>query len=127
MTLSALDPAASAASRQTFLAVLTTSLAEEGATAAADPLAAAASLYAQHSSAGASLALRQSHEAAWASLHASRIELAGAVGDETARGVAAAVNSSMYYLLSAAREDWPFSTSPGGLANNAYLGKSVWF
>lgn len=108
-----------------FLAVLTTSLAEEGVAAAADPMAAAAALYAQHS-ASSRASLKQSHADAWSELHASRIELGGAAGDVTARAVAAAVNSSMYYLLSAAREDWPFSTSPGGLANNAYLGHTFW-
>jgi hypothetical protein len=107
--------------QQQYLAVLTTSLAEEGADAASDPLAAATALFATSGAASTS-SLRKQHEAAWAALHASRIELAGDAGDATARAVAAAVNSSMFYLLSAAREDWPFSTSPGGLANNAYAG-----
>ena len=107
--------------QQQYLAVLTTSLAEEGADAASDPLAAATALFASSGAVSPS-SLRKQHEAAWAALHASRIELAGDAGDATARAVAAAVNSSMFYLLSAAREDWPFSTSPGGLANNAYEG-----
>ena len=108
-----------------YLAVLTTSLAEEGAAVAADPVAAAAALYGKYSEeTGASL--KQGHTEAWAALHSSRIELSGAAGDATATAVAAAVNSSMFYLLSATREDWPFSTSPGGLANNAYLGHTFW-
>ena len=114
----ALKPAAT----EVFLAVLTTSLAEEGGEVASDPLVAAARLYLRHRANGtATNSLKQSHEAAWSELYASRIELGGAADDPTATAVAAAVNSSMYYLLSAAREDWPFSTSPGGLANNAYL------
>jgi len=28
--------------------------------------------------------------------------------------------------LQAARTDWPFSTSPGGIANNAYEGHTFW-
>jgi hypothetical protein len=115
-----------------FIAALTTSLPEEGASApaaaaaadddppaAADPLAAATALF-ESARANAS-ALRPLHAAAWAVLHATRIELAGAEGDETAAAVATAVNSSLFYLLSAARADWPFSTSPGGLANNACM------
>lgn len=105
---------------EVFLAVLTTSLEEEGQEVAEDPLAAAAKLYTHHSAnSSAPTQLMQSHEVAWSELYTSRIELGGANDDPTAIAVAAAVNSSMYYLLSAAREDWPFSTSPGGLANNA--------
>ena len=68
--------------------------------------------------------LLQSHERAWAALRESRIELGGSGGVGTA--IATAVNSSMFYLLSAARVDWPYSTSPGGIANNAYLGYACW-
>ena len=114
------------AATQLFLAILTTSLMEEGE-AAMEPVKAAAALYARlNSNTTATTVLRQSHEAAWSKLYASRIEVGGARGDPTATAIAAAVNSSMYYLLSAAREDWPFSTSPGGLANNAYLGHTFW-
>jgi len=40
--------------------------------------------------------------------------------------VAAAVNSSLYYILSSVREDWPYGTSPGGLASDSYDGRSFW-
>lgn len=30
------------------------------------------------------------------------------------------VNSSLYYILSSAREDWPWSLSPGSLSSNGY-------
>jgi hypothetical protein len=130
--------AAGPTNQQRFLAVLKTSLPEEevenllpgtehenlaadDAVAVTDPLAAATALY--KSIIANETAVLATHEQAWAELHSSRIELGGDRGDETAAAVAVAVNSSMYYLLSAAREDWPFSTSPGGLANNAYLGK----
>jgi hypothetical protein len=126
---SAMAIAAGPTNQQRFLAVLKTSLPEEevenlaavDAFAVTDPLAAATALY--KSVIANETAVLATHEQAWAELHSSRIELGGDPGDETAAAVAVAVNSSMYYLLSAAREDWPFSTSPGGLANNAYLGK----
>ena len=60
-----------------------------------------------------------------AELHSSRIELEGPAGatmdgaDGVPTTIAAAVNASMFNLLQAARTDWPFSTSPGGIANNA--------
>ena len=37
-----------------------------------------------------------------------------------------AVNSSLYYILSAIRQDWPWGLSPGGLASNGYNGHSFW-
>eukprot|EP01094_Clydonella_sp_ATCC50884_P024299 TRINITY_DN6053_c0_g1_i6.p1 TRINITY_DN6053_c0_g1~~TRINITY_DN6053_c0_g1_i6.p1 ORF type:complete len:619 (+),score=112.96 TRINITY_DN6053_c0_g1_i6:506-2362(+) len=40
--------------------------------------------------------------------------------------LAAVVNSSMYWLLSSARADWPWSLSPGSLASNGYNGHSFW-
>lgn len=100
-----------------FLAVFATSLIEDTA-GGSDPVGAAEAIFAACSTGGANaITLKETHAAAWDTLHSSRIELAG--DDETASAVAAAVNSSMFYLLSAARVDWPFSTSPGGLANNA--------
>jgi hypothetical protein len=112
-----LQLAAGKQNEQQFLAVFTTSLSEDTG-GGSDPVGAAKAIYADCSGGGANATtLKQTHVAAWAALHSSRIELAG--DDETASAVAAAVNSSMFYLLSAARVDWPFSTSPGGLANNA--------
>ena len=61
-------------------------------------------------------ALRQSHEAAWGGLWASGgVELAG--NDS----LAAAVNASLYDIVSSLRGDWPWSTSPGGLATGGEL------
>jgi trehalose/maltose hydrolase-like predicted phosphorylase len=40
--------------------------------------------------------------------------------------VSACVNSSLYYIYSAVREDWPLGVSPGGLATNSYDGRSFW-
>ena len=36
--------------------------------------------------------------------------------------LAQSVNASLYFLLSAIREDWPFGLSPGGLASSDYFG-----
>ncbi|CAF4371306.1 unnamed protein product [Rotaria socialis] len=36
--------------------------------------------------------------------------------------IAQHVNSSMYYLLSSSRDDWPYGISPGGLASQSYSG-----
>ena len=103
-----------------YLAVFKTSISAESGGDAAQPLAAAKQAlqtYSQQSSAD----MQALHVASWNALHSSKIELAG--DGDTGKAVATAVNSSMFYLLSAARVDWPFSTSPGGLANNAYLGQ----
>eukprot|EP00028_Trichosphaerium_sp_Am-I-7-wt_P010018 CAMPEP_0168537066 /NCGR_PEP_ID=MMETSP0405-20121227/20057_1 /TAXON_ID=498012 /ORGANISM="Trichosphaerium sp, Strain Am-I-7 wt" /LENGTH=440 /DNA_ID=CAMNT_0008565459 /DNA_START=476 /DNA_END=1798 /DNA_ORIENTATION=+ len=40
--------------------------------------------------------------------------------------LAAAINSSLYDIVSNMRPDWPYSTSPGGIANNAYHGHTFW-
>ncbi|CAF0967714.1 unnamed protein product [Adineta steineri] len=36
--------------------------------------------------------------------------------------IAQHINSSMYYLLSSSRDDWPYGISPGGLASQSYSG-----
>ena len=36
--------------------------------------------------------------------------------------LARVVNSSIFWILSSVRDDWPFSLSPGSLATNAYNG-----
>ena len=40
--------------------------------------------------------------------------------------LAQVVNSSLYFLLSAIREDWAYGLSPGGLASSAYFGHVFW-
>lgn len=65
--------------------------------------------------------LLSSHEAAWASrLSAGRLEVAGDVV------LAAVINASLYALRSSSRADWPYSLSPGGLANDGYNGHTFW-
>ena len=109
-----------------FLAVLRTNLAQEGAAEAADPLATAVRDYNIFTSNKTSNSIANSHQEAWSRLWDSRIEVGDAGGGAVAKAVSAAVNSSMYYLLSAARQDWPFATSPGGIANQAYQGHTFW-
>lgn len=56
--------------------------------------------------------LFSSHRKAWSSLWASRVEIGGNLA------LAQVINSSLYYILSSIRSDWPWSLSPGGLASN---------
>lgn len=100
--------------RATFLAGAATSL--DGA----DPLALASAAWEAANAAG-SEPLWEEHAAGWAAAWASGLEVSLA-----RRDVAVAVNSSLYYLLSSARDDYPHSLSPGGLASNAYNGHSFW-
>ena len=61
--------------------------------------------------------LWQEHTAAWQERWADgRIEVGGDLA------LAQSVNASLYFLLSAIREDWPFGLSPGGLASSDYFG-----
>ena len=106
------------ATTRQFIAVLRSSLPEEGPNASQMPLHTALLDYKEMTAASAQ-EVRSSHEHAWALLWSSRIEVGDIEADNVTRAIAAAVNSSMYYLLSAAREDWPFATSPGGIANRA--------
>ena len=56
---------------------------------------------------------QSSHEAAWkARWDQGRVEVGGNLG------LAQAINSSMYFLLSSVRVDWPQGMSPGGLASD---------
>jgi protein-glucosylgalactosylhydroxylysine glucosidase len=65
--------------------------------------------------------LMEQHTRAWAQLWAS-----GGIEVSLSRlELAAAVNSSMYYLYSAVRQDRKFSLSPGGLTNG-YNGHVFW-
>lgn len=103
-----------------FVAAYRTSLEpgleKPGAVAAA----AAADLAAATSSAAARASLRASHLAAQRELWAGGIEIGGNAT------IARSVNSSLYYILSAARADWPYGLSPGGLSRNDYEGHSFW-
>ena len=56
------------------------------------------------------------HMAAWAALWQSGYEITGR--DD----VAVAVNASLYAMLSAVRDDFDFSLSPGGLTNGGWQG-----
>lgn len=105
---------------RTFIAVFRTSLEPElsgkspqaVAAAAADDLA---SLESEVST------LRAGHEEAWSELWEGGIEVEG----NTSVPIAQTVNSSLYYILSAVRDEWPYGLSPGGLARNDYEGGSA--
>lgn len=60
------------------------------------------------------------HAAAWGALWTAGIEIEG---NST---VAAAVNASLYYILSSVDATILWSTSPGGLAKNSYSGHVFW-
>jgi trehalose/maltose hydrolase-like predicted phosphorylase len=60
------------------------------------------------------------HISEWQKLWDARIELQGNLR------LAQVVNSSLYYILSSAREDWPWSLSPGSLSSNGYNGHVFW-
>eukprot|EP00029_Vermamoeba_vermiformis_P003680 TRINITY_DN14219_c0_g1_i1.p1 TRINITY_DN14219_c0_g1~~TRINITY_DN14219_c0_g1_i1.p1 ORF type:complete len:713 (-),score=152.44 TRINITY_DN14219_c0_g1_i1:37-1992(-) len=75
----------------------------------------------EHYNARQSLAdLKSRHIQEWARLWESRIEFAGNLA------LGQVVNSTLYYLLSSARQDVPWSLSPGGLASNSYNGHTFW-
>jgi trehalose/maltose hydrolase-like predicted phosphorylase len=76
-----------------------------------------------HHSAGTTAAsqLWGEHTEAWrARWSAGRIEIGGDLA------LAQTTNSSLYFLLSAIREDWVYGLSPGGLASSAYNGHVFW-
>ena len=87
---------------------------------AADPTAAAAADWTRLAAIGAA-ALQSSHELAMAALWDS-----GGIEIEGNLTIAAAANSSLYYILAALRSDVTYSTCPGGLATNSYNGHSCW-
>jgi len=62
------------------------------------------------------------HTASWGALWGAGIQVDTLVDQELAQ----AVNSSLYYILSSVRDDWPHSLSPGGLASNGYNGHTFW-
>jgi hypothetical protein len=63
--------------------------------------------------------LLTSHCAGWSALWESGIEVSGRPD------IAAAVNSSLFAILSSVRDDWAFGLAPGGLTNY-YNGHSFW-
>lgn len=61
------------------------------------------------------------HAAAW-----RRRSEEGRVEVEGDLALAQVVNSSLYFIRSSIREDWPHGLSPGGLSSNGYSGHSFW-
>ena len=58
--------------------------------------------------------LLSKHVSVWNALWASRIAVSGD------QNLTAITNAGQYYLLSAARDDWPWSVSPGSLSSNGF-------
>jgi hypothetical protein len=126
--------------RQLWLAVVRSTL-EPGVTNATVRALAQGEL-ARHLSAGAA-SLAASHAAAWAEVygvlpaasaaateaHPSATAATGHGGIIELEGnsqLSAQVHSSLYYLLSSVRADWPHGISEGGIASQAYRGMSFW-
>eukprot|EP01120_Amphizonella_sp_Union-15-10_P002412 TRINITY_DN1261_c0_g1_i2.p1 TRINITY_DN1261_c0_g1~~TRINITY_DN1261_c0_g1_i2.p1 ORF type:complete len:703 (-),score=111.97 TRINITY_DN1261_c0_g1_i2:9-2117(-) len=97
----------------TFFQILTSSL------DSSNPLFDAVQYYDRFSKIN-NLELFNSHSVAWGTIWESGIEISGNLT------IAAAVNSSLYSILSSLRDDWDYSISPGGIANNAYRGHTFW-
>ena len=95
-----------------FLTVIRTSI----ETAAAAVVDAAAADFAAALDLAAAGTLRATHVAEWA----ATVWTSGFSVDRL--DVARAVNTSLYSIVSSLRADRPFSTSPGGLANDGYNG-----
>jgi trehalose/maltose hydrolase-like predicted phosphorylase len=80
-----------------------------------DPLAAAVNALEQALKSTAEQLVSE-HVDGWADIWQSGLEVEG---DDS---LAAAVNGSLYTLLSSLRADWPYGSSPGGLASAGYHG-----
>ena len=81
---------------------------------AAEPLAAAVAALESAADAGAERLLEE-HVAGWRTLWDE-----GSVEVEGDADLAAAVDASLYYILSSVRADFPYGLSPGGLASDGY-------
>jgi trehalose/maltose hydrolase-like predicted phosphorylase len=64
--------------------------------------------------------LLSEHVAGWAEIWESGLEVEGDAD------LAAAINGSIYNILSSLRADWPYGSSPGGLASAGYHGHVFW-
>lgn len=91
----------------------------ESAAVAKSPLDAALAVYKQHAATPPPELVR-SHMKAWAAVMDPGIEIHGNLTTATA------VNSTLYYILSSVRPDFPFGMSPGGIAVDAYHGHTFW-
>jgi hypothetical protein len=59
------------------------------------------------------------HTASWAALWRRGMRV-------SMMGLNEVIRASTYALLSSMREDWPYSTSPGGISTNGYNGHAFW-
>jgi hypothetical protein len=103
-----------------LLAVVRTSIETPGGAAPGALAAAAEADYAAAAALAAQGTLWSTHVAEWeATVWGSGFEL-------DRPDVAHAANTSLYAIISSMRADRPFSTSPGGLAQDCYEGHSFW-
>jgi len=102
--------------------------------ASAADLAPVARALASNASGLGPLALYEGHAAAWAARWAAgsiQVEMASEAQQPASAGdvkipLPAAINSSLYGILSSSRADWPHGVSPGGIATSAYNGNRFW-
>ena len=87
---------------------------------AAEPLAAANAALESAEKAGAARLLAE-HVAGWSAMWDE-----GTVEVEGDPELAAAIDGSLYSILSSARADFPYGLSPGGLASDGYHGHVFW-
>lgn len=111
-----------------ILVVLATSLDSDGT----DPIDQVQSMFVQYATMSITVSgrfnisgipsslLLDQHIDAWSELWMAGMEVSGD------KALSRAINSSLYYILSSIREDWPYSLSPGSLSSNSYNGHVFW-
>ena len=104
-----------------FGSAITTTLAQDPGY---DPVAHATEEYAAAVAPANATGLLQEHTAAWAAIWAEgTVDVRGVADDATGRAldIQSHLHSSMYYLITSIREDWPHGAlNPGGLASDNY-------
>jgi trehalose/maltose hydrolase-like predicted phosphorylase len=70
--------------------------------------------------------LESTHAHAWGQGLYEYQSLAVGTGTKESFALAQVINASLYYILSSAREDYPWGLSPGGLASQGYNGHTFW-
>ena len=121
MASSVAEPIVSLAPGETRALVLATAFSSTLDAGSADPLAVATkALEASMQSTAEQLVAE--HVAGWA-----RIWEEGSVEVEGDGSLAAAINGSLYNILSSVRADWPYGVSPGGLASGGCKSKRAHF
>lgn len=123
MTLSAAESGQTFTFLQTLVTSLDLDMEEDGRLVGSSSYEAILHVTKQKYASAMSLAdigqLHSTHVNEWAQLWTSGVEIRGR------SDVAIATNTSLYYILSSVRDDWPYGLAPGGLTNS-YNGHSFW-